>query len=275
MASLKALAIAGAMAIAANGAVFAADLGLPPPPPMPEPVIAEFGGWYLRGDIGVGITEVGSVTSTFDANFVVPGLAVERKHITDQYFIGAGFGYAFNSWFRADVTGEYRTGSRYGSILSYSSLACLSGRCYDNYSADITSAVFLANGYVDLGTWYGLTPFVGVGLGFANNRVSNMVDVDHQLGGYGYAGDKSKTNFAWALMAGLGYNVSQNLKLELGYRYLNLGDVESGPIRCQNTPVCGNEIQKFGLSSHDIRIGMRWMLGGPVAYAPQPLIRKF
>jgi hypothetical protein len=30
---------------------------------------------------------------------------------------------------------------------------------------NISSAVFLANGYVDLGTWWCFTPFIGAGVG--------------------------------------------------------------------------------------------------------------
>ena len=43
--------------------------------------------------------------------------------------------------------------------------------------------------------------------------------------------ERSTTNFAWALMAGLDFNVTQNLKLELGYRYLNMGKIHcpAGP----------------------------------------------
>ncbi|WP_406854687.1 outer membrane protein [Alsobacter sp. KACC 23698] len=278
MGSLKILALAGAMAIGAIGVAQAADMPLPPPPPMaPEP-LPEFSGWYLRGDVGAGITQMGELHSTFDAGFDVPGLLVARKSVEDQFFVGAGFGYQFNNWFRADLTGEYRGGGRYAAIESYTTSSCGGAVCFDNYNGNIRSSVFLANGYVDLGTWVGVTPFVGAGVGFANHKLSGLTDVDHQLGGYGFAGDHSKTNFAWALMAGLGYNVSPNLKLELGYRYLNMGDVESGAIRCQNTPFCGNEVHKFSLASHDLRLGMRWMLGGPtyIPEAPQmPLIRKY
>ena len=40
-------------------------------------------------------------------------------------------------------------------------------RCYDNDQGAVSSAVFLANGYVDIGTWWGVTPFVGAGVGGA------------------------------------------------------------------------------------------------------------
>lgn len=49
MQSLRNFALAGFAALAfAPGAALAADM------PIPAPVVEDFGGWYLRGDIGVG-----------------------------------------------------------------------------------------------------------------------------------------------------------------------------------------------------------------------------
>ena len=92
-----------------------------------------------------------------------------------------GVGYQFNNWFRADVTGEYRGGSRlriavrdrrsdeYGGTNKQSLAA-------DSYSANLSSIVGLINGYADLGNWYGLTPYVGAGVGFARNTMSGLTD---------------------------------------------------------------------------------------------------
>ena len=66
MGTCKALLVAGVAVFGAVGAAFAADL--PPPPvmdyPPPEPV--SFGGWYLRGDVGVGVASSPDLKSTFD-----------------------------------------------------------------------------------------------------------------------------------------------------------------------------------------------------------------
>jgi opacity protein-like surface antigen len=48
----------------------------------------------------------------------------------------------------------------------------------------------------------------------------------------GYFSNASKTAFARALMAGLDFDVSTNLKLELGYRYLNYGSIPTGGLNC-------------------------------------------
>ena len=42
-----------------------------------------------------------------------------------------------------------------------------SGGCTGNYVGKLSSYDVLFNGYLDLGTWYGITPFVGVGAGLS------------------------------------------------------------------------------------------------------------
>jgi len=54
MVSVKSFIAAGAAAFISTVAC-AADMALPPPPQIPYQPVAS--GWYLRGDIGVGMTD--------------------------------------------------------------------------------------------------------------------------------------------------------------------------------------------------------------------------
>ena len=45
-----------------------------------------------------------------------------------------------------------------------------------------------------------------------------------------YAGAHDEWNFAWALYAGLGFEVTDALTLELAYRYLDMGDGKTGDL---------------------------------------------
>lgn len=284
MGSSRALIAAATLVIGASSGAFAADL-LPPPPPIAPPPPVDYGGWYLRGDVGVAINQLSNLRSTLDnPTFVVPFPTFDQQSIGDSTILGLGVGYQFNSWLRFDLTGEYRTAATYRATSSFTDIWGLPGlpcgpvgsRCFDVYQAQTRSAVFLANAYFDLGTWYGITPYIGGGVGLANHWFEHFNDFGPQTGGFGYAYDRSQTNFAWAVMAGLGYNVTPNLKLELGYRYLDMGKVASGPIFCRSA-VCAGERQSFELASHDIRLGFRYALMAPppVLMPPGPLIRKY
>ena len=86
--------------------------------------------------------------------------------------------------------------------------------------------MFLANAFVDLGTWNCFTPFVGFGIGGAYNQLADFVDI-RELAKPASASDANSAewHFAWALYAGVAYNVSKNLKVDLTYRYLNYGSI--------------------------------------------------
>ncbi|WP_019903346.1 outer membrane beta-barrel protein [Methylobacterium sp. 77] len=261
----------------------AADL-LPslPPEPLPPPVEIG-GGWYLRGDVGVGALDL---RKTIAQDVSQPPAAYKyttlQDYVGDQAFVGAGVGYQFNPWLRFDITGEYRTQTDW-TFTAQDTTFRPNGTGYNRTTGKFASIVGLANGYVDLGTWYGVTPFVGAGVGFAHHMFGNVTDQgygDYQ-GGFGKAPDRDKTGFAWAAHAGLGYSVTPNLKLELAYRYLNMGSAQTGNVACLPTCNLQTTYHVKDLTSHDVKIGMRWLLGGVEApmvdYQPMPgpIVRKY
>jgi opacity protein-like surface antigen len=277
----SALILAAAIVAGASVSASAADL-LPPPPPMMEPPPPpDFGGWYLRGDVGVGATQVTGWRTTLQPvgidNFgfqqPAPTVLPVFGTLGDTTFVDAGVGYQFNNWLRADVTGEYRNSASYRAAVGWANQFGQAGG--DVYSGNFRTALFLANGYVDLGTWYGISPFVGASVGFANHWLDTFID--H---GFGYAQDTSKTNFAWAVTGGLGYAVTPNLRLELSYRYLDMGSFKTNAIQCQFAP-CWHEQHSFHVASNDVRLGFRYILPSlapvmaPPPPPPPPLVRKY
>ncbi|MFL9827448.1 outer membrane protein [Rhodoplanes sp. SY1] len=274
MASVKLLAVAGSAVLLTMNAAGAADLPLAPPP---VPVVQEFSGWYLRGDIGFSNQQVKSLNN---ALYQVPPnqtVTTVHKDFDAAPFFGLGFGYQFNSWFRADVIGEYRGKANfhgYDNIL-------LNGNYYnDTYTASKSEWLVMANAYIDLGTWWCVTPFVGAGIGASYNQISNFMDHGmHNVGGpnvgLAYAADAGKWNFAWALHAGLAYKVTPGFTIELAYRYLNLGDAASGDlITYTGVNSVYNPMEFNDITSHDLKVGMRWMLSAPEPVYQPPLMRK-
>jgi opacity protein-like surface antigen len=285
MGYVKSLVLAGVAAFVIVPGAFAADLG--PAPRMLQPVqapVEEFAsGWYLRGDVGVGSQSFKDFDHTAtNSAFVWPASwRIDQKDIKDTAFVGFGLGYQWNNWLRTDVTGEYRQSTKGKAIGSYTEF-CPGGRCFDVYDFDHQSSVFLANVYADLGTWWCLTPYVGVGIGGARHNISALNDVgfiSDGTTGFGIA-DKDQVSWtmAWAIHAGLAYNVSNNLKLEFGYRYLNMGSPDTAAVNCNSAGCAGNGPRAFytltDMTSHDLHIGLRWMLNEPVAPMAPPIMRK-
>ncbi|WP_181407981.1 outer membrane protein [Pararhizobium mangrovi] len=173
------LAAAGCAALAAPAAAADLDSVLLEAPELPETRPVEVGtGWYLRGDVGY---------------------SLDTNNVDSDWGGTAGFGYHFNDYLRSDLTVEYNQGSSSDAI-----------------DQDFNSWGFLLNGYVDLGTYMGVTPYVGGGVGTVNvhwKGVDEPDDIETR---------DDDWRFAYQLSAGLAYAVTDNLKLTVGYRYLNV-----------------------------------------------------
>ena len=99
MRSVKFLVAAGAASLLSSMA-FAADLAIAPPPMSYAPPV-DFGGWYLRGDIGMTNQRLKSLDNP-DPNavlFTQVGMGFDSSML-----FGLGVGYQFNNWLRADIT---------------------------------------------------------------------------------------------------------------------------------------------------------------------------
>jgi len=272
---LKISALVVAIASLAGSVAHAADMPLPPPPQ--ECCDA----WYLRGFVGVGLNGPNSL----DVTNVPADTYFATNSIGDSVFIGGGFGYNFNSWLRFDGTAEYR-GKTHISALAVSQPAVPGPVAVDQYDGNLSSWVFLANAYVDLGTWNCFTPFIGAGIGGAYNSISGFTDVTPNVAAFGATGSSfglgrgtSNWDLAWALYAGLTYNVSKSFKVDLTYRYLNYGSAKE-TVDCNGGSGC-NAFTFKDLYSNDIMLSLRWTccdtappapryVYQPPAYAPPP-----
>ena len=274
MRSVKTLVAAGAATLLSSAA-FAADMAIAPPPQMyAPPVVEDFGGWYLRGDIGFSNQRVERLNNILDSTVTT---SAQNLGFNTAGIFGLGVGYKVNNWFRVDVTGEYRGNSQF---FGTDRISFPGGVGTETYHATKSEWVVLANAYVDLGTWWYITPFIGAGVGGARVGIANFTDQGIANNGAGalpglvFGDNLSKWNLAWAIHAGLAYKVSPNFTVELAYRYLDMGDGLTGDLRAfdgANNVV--NPTTFKNITSHDLKLGVRWNLESPQVYAP-PLIRK-
>jgi opacity protein-like surface antigen len=236
----------------------AADLGLKdsyaPPPPQRT--------WYLKGTIGMHNHEVGEIWT--DA-YAAGNFTVHHTDMKSAPFFGLGIGVDHGRWLRFDVTGEYRGKFIFLGQDRYTGTP----NGTNEYTADIESWVGLVNAYVDLGAWCGITPYVGGGIGIGSLSVQGLKDINTATNGVYYANDHTEVNFAWALYAGMSYDVTERFTLDLGYRYLDLGDTKSGTAYDAwggNPSYDGVEIRD--VTSHDLMFSARFALD---RRAPVPL----
>lgn len=244
----------------------AADMSLPAAPMQAQPyapqnqIVELGGGWYLRGDVGYVNYQKPTGNGIGTTN-----IAFDNEKLNKTFSVGGGVGYKFNSWFRADATLDYNIKSNFKATSSSSGY--VDG--YSLESAKIDSAQLMLNGYIDLGEFYGITPYVGAGVGVAQNRMENFRGPSYlypssplfpvgAISPYPYSttlpANATSYNLAWALMAGAAINLSQNFMLDVGYRYINMGDAKT-------------KYDQFGvgakvkdLDAHEARLGVRYMI---------------
>lgn len=264
--TLKLAAVAAIGLAGASGPAFSADLVEPAPPP--EPVVVATGGWYLRGDVDYHWSQFAG------GDYITYGPPAGTNSFTDgsldgAWSLGAGIGYQVNDWFRTDFTADYWFNADFrGSTTG----TCGGVPCSSVDTAKMSALLLLANAYADLGTYYSITPYIGAGIGGA---FVDWSDLNNNIGGTVTTHSGSQNwRFAWALMAGASYCLTDRLDLDVGYRYTN---IHGGRMFEYNGAGPGFD-HTFG--THEIRAGLRWNLGDQaprpgcgsqyVAYQPQP-----
>ncbi len=278
MRSFQTLRLAAAVSVSLTGlaaltiSAGAADLAMPglgaAPAVQADEQPVEWGsGWYLRGDVG------GGTLSTPDFN---SNLNVSSKH---TFSSGIGFGYKVNDWMRLDTTLDYHWGGQ--AKGSVSGLNCplnmappaTSTTCSGMQTQDRKVFNWLVNGYADLGTWSGLTPYIGVGVGLSHQTVAGSINYyDNGPTGTGIPKQyvytdtlgvmhnwdrtdarKGITNFAWSVMGGVAIDVSAHTKLDIGLKYLNMGHIS------YLDSVTGVTRSK-AFTTKAVHVGMRYMI---------------
>jgi opacity protein-like surface antigen len=251
----------------------------------PEYKPVEIGsGWYLRGDVGYAFSHPFKET----ADFTPAGTIFDES--SSQVVGSVGMGYHINDYLRTELN--------FGILPSnkFSSTAIVTNGCagHTNVIIGVNPVVIqpvaatedckigtfasnkgysaMANAYVDLGTYVGLTPYVGGGIGLAYNKYTlsegkkDCREVDPNssgAGGFfcddpaGYDGNvksEAKINLAYSLGAGLSYQVSKNVSLDLGYEYFA---VPSGKYVAYDN---GDFNIHKGIDYHTVKVGLRYDL---------------
>ncbi|MFB2553453.1 outer membrane protein [Ciceribacter sp. sgz301302] len=205
-------------------------------------------GVYLRidGGYGAGSRFSPDAVTTGPATPVATGAAVGASPAFDEGRFGhpaaisGGIGYRVNDLLRADLTAEYFTGSIDGRI---------GGAGGSAVGIDFDAVGLMANAYADLGTVAGFTPYAGLGLGATRLDWSGMTT----QGGLRSENKASDWRVTYALTAGVAYDVTERLTLDVNYRYSNI----AGGTFLKNGLYEGKD---DGLSRHEIRAGLRFNL---------------
>lgn len=260
-----------------SGSALAADLDNIINAPQEDPYVpVEIGtGWYIRGDISYDMATSSTGTyRTYDGTAYSDNNYDQINYRSgNDWSIGAG--YQFNSYLRGDVTigSWHRQVDGTDTDPNPCSLAAAVGStCRSEDTAKVNAWESMVNVYGDLGTFVGLTPYVGGGLGFTNLSYSDLTNTAYCVDGTtgldtGVCGvathpGESSWRFTWALMAGASYDISKNLKFDLGYRYSHVagGAAFGFDAASASAGATGVQGKDDGFSTHQIKAGVRYSI---------------
>ena len=230
------------------------------------PVASAAGPCYVRADVGyswsqnAGASYVGNIDPTITSASMGNGGLFEAG-------IGCGMG-------SRGVRGEIVVGTRENKTWKgdYTDFSGNGAPVDPTLTTTIKTYTMMFNGYYDLGKVAGFVPYVGAGMGFAYHKmgdVKSSLDPSGGCGGCAQFGDE-KLSFAWALMAGVGYQISDRAILDIGYRYIDMGLARS--MNVDSLYGFNPRLEINDQSAHEFKIGLRYHFGTDcctqTAYAP-------
>jgi opacity protein-like surface antigen len=247
--SLKAVLVAAAAAFCQIAAAQAADLGRGSLKDSSwlAPAQRVAGPCYIRADVGYSWSQAPS--SEYVGN-VDPSMFAQS--LSDGWLAEAGLGCGTGSrgW-RGELVFGLREEKDFGG--NYTDF---SGPPVDpRLTTTIKSYTMMFNGFYDLGNMNGFVPYVGAGVGWAYHK---MGDVYSDLTP-GIQNGEDKVSFAWALMAGVGYQITERAIIDIGYRYIDLGSARSS--HSDNALAWNPRLEVNDLRAHEIKFGLRYHFG--------------
>lgn len=253
---------------------FAFDM--PPPVDAPEytGTITGVGGWYIRGDLGYNASLDAGKPRWDDYNKSTDdysSVKFDSARLGDDFTLSAGGGYQFNDFLRSDLTLDYFKADFEGESTKNSrcSAAQLSStKCKFSHDSSMAALGLLANAYVDLGNYWGITPYIGAGAGTTNVDWKSMTTSQRCVGngcdrGVKYKDETSEGveswRFTYALMAGVSYDIAAHTKLDLGYRYAEIGggDMMEYSAKDQKAGAKNAKGKDDGFARHEFHAGLR------------------
>jgi opacity protein-like surface antigen len=199
---------------------------------------------YARVDGGVAMyqrpTVIQPIGGLFDdgaGNFSSEAL---NEKITPGGFFEGGLGCQVSDNMRIEVTGGMHLKSTLDAVAG-------------SLNAEIASQHVFVSTFWDITNYAGFTPYVGGGIGAARNEITGLTAPSGAAAGGDY-------DFAYHVTLGFSYDLTQSLKFDLAYRYIDMGDVISG---VDYTAVEPGAISVDGIKAHEVKAGIRYHFGGP------------
>lgn len=159
--------------------------------------------------------------------------------------LGLAIGHAWEGALRAELeyVWRYRTDMNFRQSLE-------NGQRINGFQNDIRTQQLMANVFADLWKEWRWSPYIGAGAGVVHHGIDTSRSLDLTFPGGQLS--ESSTDFAWTIMAGVLRDDFYHGKLQIGYRFADLGE-----LRTARYPD-GARFEAGEIISHEIVVG--WQL---------------
>ncbi|QHB31276.1 porin family protein [Yersinia canariae] len=222
-------------------------------------------GLYLSGKAGVGIMNLGDQSLSYRSDVIPSDFGSKR----DNNFAGSlAAGYDFHPQFdvpmrvELEYTGYGKANANNGVTYNEASFGYPDYEGKKENSLEVQLQTVLLNAYWDIHNSTPFTPWVSAAMGFSHLSLDqHTVDSDTQIS-TGQRDDTTRSgnhsgssnNFAWAVGAGVNWAITDNVSMDLSYRYVDAGEVEAN----YTTRRGASETAKVSVTSNDVLLGVRY-----------------
>lgn len=215
--------------VAAAGSAGAADLLQP----------------YVGAKLGAGFQQADDVE--FQNPRLKSGIADDSSDTVALAGVSAGVAFT-GAPVRVELEYAYRDSAKFSRDDNIGAGAGLPAR----QAMKVRSQSLMAYGFYDFKTGTRVTPFVSGGLGVSFNKADAHQTQPATGWDENFTGE-TRAEFAWGVGAGVGVELAPSLSMDVGYRFVDLGEFSVGDM-----PPTGDEDLSGRLRSHELYLGLRY-----------------
>ncbi len=207
---------------------------------------------YQKGDTSGGAWQDGAW------NAPVMGGSGDDSNVALGLAIGTDLGYYYDLPMRLEFEYMYRTEANFGG-----GSATVNGGAGERLSTsqnfDVKAHTFMVNGFYDINLDTFFTPYIGggIGLGYLSTNYALAASNNNTIVHNSRSGDD--WNFVWNVGGGVAFPLSENISLDFGYRYVDLGTGSVGNVSV--TPAGGYTYHgnpEVDYTTHEFGVGLRF-----------------
>ena len=177
-----------------------------------------------------------------------PGGAFGQRGDDPETVIGASLLLGFD-WQRHGIPIRTEVEYAYRIRLDFDTEAA--GPPQTGFKNDLSTHSLMFNAYVDFDTGTPWRPYLGAGIGWARNSSKTLRT--NLATGARQEIEENADNFAYSVQAGLRVAITRSWIGEIGYRYIDMGEVNSGRFATGDIITGDNHV------SHDIILGFAYL----------------